>query len=136
MLLKVGGQGTLLRTCCYAVLSHSHPHPAQASKQRRAEPELYPSSSSSSSHPPIPNQSPETTEKYLFSCGQASRNQAGGFNFSKVTFGGYGVTGLSSARHLPSQAENRCLGISCKNWDIYKITGIILLYVHSKVMQM
>ena len=25
--MKVGGQGTLLRTCCYAVLSHSHPHP-------------------------------------------------------------------------------------------------------------
>ena len=25
--LKVGGQGTLLRTCCYAVMSHSSPQP-------------------------------------------------------------------------------------------------------------
>ena len=25
--MKVGGQGTLLRTCCYAVLSHSSPQP-------------------------------------------------------------------------------------------------------------
>ena len=25
--MKVGGQGTILRTCCYAVVSHSHPQP-------------------------------------------------------------------------------------------------------------
>ena len=32
--MKVRGQGTLLRTCCYAVLSHSSPQPQPTEGQR------------------------------------------------------------------------------------------------------
>ena len=31
--MKVGGQGTLLRTCCYAVLGHSSTQPSQPNQK-------------------------------------------------------------------------------------------------------
>ena len=45
--LKVGGQGTLLRTCCYAVMSHSPPQP------NPTQPERGPQQPSSPSHQDI-----------------------------------------------------------------------------------